>query len=98
MVSRQAQKAHVKLTQFNCTFTYRGKTWLKLYKTYVKPSMLYGCKALRPSSQQGIKKLEAVQKRAVRMAEGLGAGSYKEACRRAGLNTIQEDLEEADMV
>ena len=34
----------------------------------------------------------------VRMAGGLGAGTYKEACRRAGLNTIQEDLEEADMV
>ena len=69
-----------------------------MYKTYVKPSMLYGCEAWRPSSQQGIEKLEAVQKRAVRMAGGLGAGSYKEACRRAGLNTIQEDLEEADMV
>ena len=38
MVRRQAQKAHVKLTQFNSPFAYRGKTWLKLYKTYVKPS------------------------------------------------------------
>ena len=98
MIAKQTQKAHMKLSQFNSTFSYRGKTWLNMYKTYVKPSMLYGCEAWRPSSQQGIDKLEAVQKRAVRMAGGLGAGSYKEACRRAGLNTIQEDLEEADMV
>ena len=41
MVANQTQKAHLKLTQFNTTFTYRGKTWLQLYKTYIKPSMLY---------------------------------------------------------
>ena len=39
MVAKQTQKAHLKLTQFNTTFTYRGKTWLQLYKTYIKPSM-----------------------------------------------------------
>ena len=98
MVTKQAQKAHFKLSQFNSTLSYRGKTWIKMYTTYVKPSMLYACEAWRPSSQEGIEKLEAVQKRAIRMAGGLGAGNYKEACRTAGLNTIQEDLDEADMV
>ena len=35
MVCEKAQKAHVKLSQFNSTFLYRGKTWMKLYDTYV---------------------------------------------------------------
>ena len=54
MVARQTQRAHLKLTQFNTTFTYRGKTWLKLYKTYVKPSLLYACEAWRPTTQEGV--------------------------------------------
>jgi hypothetical protein len=98
MVTKQAQKAHVKLTQFNSTFTYRGKTWLNLYKTYVKPSLLYACEAWKPSTKEGVEKLETVQRRAVRMAGGQGDKPYREACREAGLNTVQEELDEADMV
>ena len=98
MVNKQAQKAHVKLTQFNTTFTHRGKTWIKLYNTYVKPSLLYACEAWRPCTQEGIAKLEAVQKRAVRMAGGQGDKPYQEACKEAGLNTVKEHLDEADIV
>ena len=75
MVARQVQKAHLKLSQFNSTFTYRGKTWLKLYKTYVKPSLLYACEAWRPTTQEGMEKLEGVQRRAMRMDGGLGDGT-----------------------
>ena len=98
MVSRQAQKAHVKLSQFNSAFTYRGKTWLKLYKTYVKPSLMYACEAWKPGTKEGLEKLEAVQKRAVRIAGGQGSKSYREACREAGINTLEEELDEADML
>lgn len=98
MVNKQAQKAHVKLTQFNTTFTYRGKTWIKLYNTYVKPSLMYACEAWRPCTQESIAKLEAVQRRAVRMAGGQGEKPYEEACKEAGLNTVKEQLDEADMV
>ena len=98
MVARQAQKAHLKLTQFNSTFTYRGKTWLKMYKTYVKSSLMYACEAWRPTTQEGMDKLEGVQKRAMRMAGGLGQGNYREACRGVGLNMIKEELEVSDMV
>ena len=45
-----------------------------------------------------IKKLEAVHKKTIRMVGGQGARDYREACRKAGLNSIQEELEEADMV
>ena len=95
MVEKQVQKAHLKLSQFNSTFTYRGETWLNLYRTYVKPSLLYACEAWRPTTLEGMARIESVQRRAIRMAGGLGAGSYREACRPAGLSTIQE---EADMV
>ena len=98
MIAKQVQKAHVKLSQFNSTFTYRGKTWLKMFKTYVKPSLLYACEAWRPTTQEGVEKLEGVQRRAVRMAGGMEGYTYKEACKRAGMNTIEEELEEADMV
>ena len=97
MIARQAQKAHLKISQFNTTFTYRGKTWLKLYKTYIKPSLLYACEAWRPNTLEGVEKLEGVQRRVLRMAGGQGV-NYREACRKAGLNTIQEELDEADMV
>ena len=83
MVSRQAQRAHIKLCQFNSTFTYRGATWLKLYKTYVKPSLLYACEAWKPGKKEAVEKLEAVQKRAIRMAGGQGDKTYREACREA---------------
>ena len=36
MIAKQTQKAHLKLTPFNSAFTYRGETWLKLYRTYIK--------------------------------------------------------------
>ena len=54
MVAKQCQRGHLKLTQLNSAFTYRGKTWIKLYKTYIKPSMLYACKAWTPTSKEGI--------------------------------------------
>ena len=43
-------------------------------------------------------KLEGVQKRAMRMAGGLGQGNAREACRGVGLNMIKEELEVSDMV
>ena len=98
MVAKQTQKAHLKLTQFNSTFTYRGKTWLNIYKTYIKPSMMYACEAWRPSTKEGVDKLESVQRRALRMAGGLDRKNYKEACREAGMNTVKEELDEADLV
>ena len=54
MVTKQVQKAHLKLSQFNTTFTYRGKTWIDLYKTYIKSSLLYASEAWRPTTQEGI--------------------------------------------
>ena len=98
MVSKQVQKAHVKLSQFNSTFTYRGKTWLKMFKTYIKPSLLYASETWRPTTKEGIEKLEGVQRRAVRMAGGLEGYSYKDACKRAGMSMIEDELDEADMV
>ena len=71
---------------------------MKLYNTYVKPSMMYCCEAWKPATRESVEKLEAVQRRAVRMAGGQGNKSYREACREAGLNTVEEQLDEADMV
>ena len=99
MVNKQSQRGHLKLSQFNTAFTYRGNTWLKLYKTYIKPSLMYASEAWRPTTKEGIEKLESVQRRALKMAGRLeGRTSYREACRKEGMNTVEEDLEEADLV
>ena len=61
--------------------------------------MMYACEAWRPTTREGIEKLESVQRRALKMAGGLmDRNGYKEACRKAGLNSIEEDLDEADVV
>ena len=99
MVVKQAQKAHLKLIQFNTSFNYRGNTWLKLYKTYVKPSMMYASEAWRPNNKEDIEKLESVQQRALKMAGKLRDRiTYREACREAGMNTIEEELNATDLV
>ena len=60
--------------------------------------MMYACEAWKPGTRDGVEKLEAVQRRAVRMARGQGSKSYRGACREAGLNTVEEQMDEADMV
>ena len=60
--------------------------------------MIFSCKDWKPCTREVVEKLEAVQKRAVRMAGGQGSKSYREACREADLNTIKEQLDEAVMV
>ena len=45
-----------------------------------------------------IEKLDGMQKRGTRVAGGQGAMDYREACRKAVINSSQEELEEADMV
>ena len=98
MIAKQTQKGHLKLTQFNSAFTYRGETWLKLYKTYIKPSMMYVCEAWRPSTKEGVEKLKGIQRRALKMVGGLKRSDYKEACRKAGLNRVEEELDMTDLI
>ena len=60
---------------------------------------MYACEAWRPSTKEGVSKMESVQKRALNMVGGLtDRYTYKEACRKAGMNTVEETLDEADMV
>ena len=69
-----------------------------MFKTYIKPSLLYACEAWRLTTKEEVEKLEGVQRRAVRTAGGLEGNSYKEACKRSGMSTIEDEVEEADMV
>jgi hypothetical protein len=55
--------------------------------------MMYASKVWRPTSKEGIDKLESVQKRALNMSGLLeNRGNYMEACRKAGMNTVEEKL------
>ena len=60
---------------------------------------MYASEAWRPTTKEGIEKLDPVQKRELKMPGVLGDSiSYREACRKEGRNTVEEDLDEADMV
>ena len=61
--------------------------------------MMYASEAWKPTSKEGIDKLESVQKRALKMSGLLDhRGNYKEACMKASMNTMEEELNMADMV
>jgi len=98
MVQRQSKKAHVQVTEMTRAFTYRNRTLLSLYTSIIRPSMLYGITTWRPTNQTDLRALEQVQRRVIRMCGDLGRGSYEEKCRKAKLLTVEETLEEEDVL
>ena len=71
---------------------------LMIYKTYVKPSLIYVSEAWKPGTKEGNEKLKVVQKRAARMAGGQGYKSSIESCREACFDALEKELDEADML
>ena len=58
---------------------------------------MYASEAWRPTTQEGLEKPEGVQKRAMRMAGGMGDKNYRDAIREVGMNLIGEEIEVYDM-
>ena len=75
--AKAATKANTILGMMAKAFHYRDRiTWIKLYKTYVRPHLEYASPAWNPWYRRDIELLEKVQERAVKMCFGLGAGTY----------------------
>ena len=89
--SKAAGKANCILGMMARTFHYRNKeTWLKLYRTYVRPHLEYAIPSWSPWYEQDKKLLEKVQSRAIRMCTNLRGDDYEEKLKNAGLETLEK--------
>ena len=84
-----AKKANQILGQMARSFTYRNKTWIRLYKTYVRPHLEYAIQSWCPWTKADIECLERVQRRAVSMVSGLGDISYDSKLSVLGLPSLE---------
>ena len=97
--ARAASKANQVLGQISRGISYRDKnTFLKLYKTYVRPHLEYCQAAWSPWTEGDKKVLEQVQQRAIKMISNLKSREYEDRLREVGLTTLWERRQRGDMI
>ena len=96
--TKAAQTARTVLGPISRSFTYRDKkTFVQLYKTYVRPHLEFSIQAWSPWLQSDIDGLEKVQQKAVGMVAGMQAKGYEEKLKELDIKTLQERGHQADM-
>ena len=97
--SAAAGKANGVLGQISRAVKYRDrKTFIQLYKVYVRPHLEYCIQAWSPYTKVDKEKLEKVQKRAVKMVAGLKGRTYEEKLKEVGLTSLEDRRERGDMI
>ena len=85
-----AQRANNVLGQITRAFHYRDrKTFIQLYKQYVRPHLEFSIPAWSPWLVGDKEVLEKVQERAVRMVSGLQGSTYLERLKELNLPTLE---------
>ena len=93
-----ARRANSILGQIRRSFTFKDKlTMLKLYKTFVRSQMEHAVSLWNPWLKKDIDCLEKVQKRAVRMIQGL-SGDYFNKLNQLDLTTLEDRRARGDMI
>ena len=88
--ARAAQRANNVLSQVTRSFHYRDKrTFLQIYKQYVRPHLEFSVPAWSPWSVADKDLLEKVQERAVRMISGLQGKTYAERLLELNLPSLE---------
>ena len=83
-------KANGVLGQISRAVNYRDKkTFMQLYKVYVRPHLEYCIQAWSPYTKTDKDKLEKVQRRAVNMVAGLKGKTYEQKLKEVGLSTLE---------
>ncbi len=91
--------AEAVLKQITRNFHYRDRrTFIKLYKQYVRPHLEFASPAWSPWTQADKQLVEKVQEKALKMVTGLVGRSYEERCLEVGLQTLERRRWEQDMV
>jgi ribonucleases P/MRP protein subunit RPP40 len=97
--AKAAATAKLILSQITRSFHYRDRhTFLKLYKTYVRPHLEFSTPAWPPWSQTDKKMLEKVQEKFVNMISGLSGRTYEEKLSELQLDRLEDRRQLADMV
>jgi hypothetical protein len=97
--AKAATTARMVLSQITRAFHYRDKfTFVKLYKTYVRPHLEFCTPAWSPWSQTDIKVLEKVQEKFVRMVSGLVGTTYEQKLKELGIEKLEYRRHLSDMV
>ena len=97
--SKAAEKANQVLGQLSRAVTYRDKqTFLKLYRTYVRPYLEYAVAAWSHWLQSDKVMLEKVQRRAVSMVSNFRARNYEDKLLEAGMITLEQRRERGDLI
>ena len=74
------------------------KSFLTLYKTYVRPNLEYCVQAWSPNLLKDMHRMENVQRRATKLVPSLKNDSYEVRLKKLGLTTLQERRERGDMI
>jgi ribonucleases P/MRP protein subunit RPP40 len=97
--AKAAKTAQTMLGQITRAFQYRDrKTFMQLYKQYVRPHLEFPVQAWAPWQQGDVELLEKVQRRAVAMVSGLQGQDYESRLKELGLTTLSERRHQADML
>ena len=97
--SEAARIANFKLGEITRAFHYRDKkTFLSLYKQFVRPHLEYITPAWSPWLAGDIERLEKVQKRAVKQISGLNPGTYSDKLKELNLESLEDRRVRADMI
>ena len=96
---KAAGKANGVLGRMARSLSYRNKDiWLRLYRIYVRPILEYSVQAWSPWMCKDVKKLEDVQRRAVRMTSGLKGVTYEDKLKEVGMLSLEARRERGDMI
>merc|ERR1719319_750703 len=96
--AKAAKKANQVLGQLSRAVTYRGRTFVRLFTTYVRPHLEYCVQSWNPWTIGDKNLLEKVQERAIRMVSGLEGRTYEERLLELGLTTLEQRRERGDMI
>lgn len=85
-----AGRANVVLGQISRAFHFRDRrTFVKLYKQYVRPHLEFAIPAWSPWTLGDREMLEKIQRRAVRMVSGLQGRTYEDRLKELGMLSLE---------
>ena len=99
--SKQCSAAAGKANGVLCQISreYRDKkTFIQLYKVYVRPHLEYCMQAWSPYYKADKEKLEKIQRTAVNMVARLMGRTYDQKLKEVGLTTLEERRNSGDMI
>ena len=97
--AKAAKTANAVLGQISRAVSYRDKvTFLKLFRTYVRPHLEYCVAAWCPWTQGDKDILENVQRRAIGMVTNFKGRTYEEKLAEAGMITLEARRKRGDLI